>query len=688
MFLGEDRQEVRTLSGVGPVLESVFARLGIRKLSDLISHFPKDYQDRRSADPLSSALKKERINVKVSITRKEWIGRGRARTLRVQISDPSGSAFLLCFGRPYLAKVLITGKYFWVSGKFHLRNSEIVSSNFEIEEYQEEAANFGKIIPLYPLTENLTAASLRRIMKQALALITEDLENELPTELSRRYNFPDKAEIIEWIHFPESFEQLRAAKEALIYEDFFFQQLILLKRSRKRRDSVKSRRRIDGELKKRLLQRLPFVLTRGQEKALKEIEENIFAPHASARLLQGDVGCGKTLVAFLASLSVIEAGEQVAFMAPTELLARQHAENAANLVGPLGIRVAFISGSLSQKQRRALLESLSKGGIDLLIGTQALFSDNVQFKKLGLAIIDEQHRFGVRQRGAILSKGESADLLLMTATPIPRSLTLTLFGDLELSEIKEKPEGRLPVITHLTRQGNEQKVYTRVLQEIEKGGQAYFVYPLIEESEKLQLKNAEAMYRHLKERVFPGLRLALVHSRIAEEIKQHIMEDFAAGRIDILVATSVLEVGVDVPNAICMVVEHAERFGLATLHQLRGRVGRGSEQAYAFLIYSRRLTEEGIKRLKVIMTTDDGFQIAEEDLNIRGAGEFLGVRQSGFFKPGISDPIRDIEICRRARQDAMEIINDDPEVALRKNSKLNRVLAGMVDHIDLLLAGG
>jgi len=673
---------------VGPVLDSALARLGIRNLGDLISHFPKDYQDRRSADPLSSALRKERINVIVSILRREWIGRGRSRILKVQISDSSGSASLICFGRPFLARVLITGKYFWVSGRFHLRNSEIVSSNFEIEEYQEEAANFGKIIPLYPLTENLTAAFLRRIMKQALALITKDLENELPAELSSRYNFPDKAEIIEWIHFPESFDQLRAAKEALIYEDFFFQQLILLKQRCKRRDSVKSRRKIHGELKKRLLLRLPFVLTRAQEKALKEIEEDLFAPHTSARLLQGDVGCGKTLVAFLASLSVIEGGEQVAFMAPTELLARQHAENAANLLGPLGIRVAFISGSLSQKQRGTLLESLSKGGIDLLIGTQALFSDDVQFKKLGLAIIDEQHRFGVRQRGAMLSKGQSTDLLLMTATPIPRSLTLTLFGDLELSEIREKPEGRLPIITHLTRQGNEQQVYRRVLREIEKGGQAYFVYPLIEESEKLQLKNAEEMYRHLKKSIFPGLRLALVHSRIAEEVKQNIMENFATGRIDILVATSVLEVGVDVPNAVCMVVEHAERFGLATLHQLRGRVGRGSEQAYAFLIYSRRLTEEGIKRLKVIMTTDDGFRIAEEDLNIRGAGEFLGVRQSGFLKPGISDPVRDIEICRRARQDAMEIINDDPEASLRKNSKLKRVLAGMADHIDFLLAGG
>ncbi|MBA7482090.1 ATP-dependent DNA helicase RecG [subsurface metagenome] len=688
MFLGEDRQEVRTLNGVGPVLERALARRGIKNLSDLISYFPKDYQDRRSVDPLSSALKKERINVKISITHKEWIGRGRARTLRVKISDPSGSAFLICFGRPYLAKALITGKNFWVSGKFYLRNGERVSSNFEIEEYQEEATNFGKIIPIYPLTENLTTAFLRRIIKQALALITKDLENELPTELSRRYNFPDKAEIIEWIHFPESFEQLRAAKESLIYEDFFFQQLILLKRSRKRRDSVKSRRSIDGELKKRLLQRLPFVLTRGQEKVLAEIEEDLFAPHTSARLLQGDVGCGKTLVAFLVSLSVIEAGEQVAFMAPTELLARQHAENAGNLVAPLGIRVAFISGSLSQKQRGALLESLNKGDIDLLIGTQALFSDDVQFKKLGLVIIDEQHRFGVRQRGAMLGKGGSTDLLLMTATPIPRSLTLTLFGDLELSEIKEKPGGRLPVITHLTRQGNEHQVYRRVLQEIEKGGQAYFVYPLIEESEKLQLKNAEEMYRHLKKRIFPGLRLALLHSRIAEDAKQHIMEDFAAGRIDILVATSVLEVGVDVPNAICMVIEHAERFGLATLHQLRGRVGRGSGQAYAFLIYSRRLTEEGIKRLKVIMSTDDGFQIAEEDLNIRGAGEFMGVKQSGFLKPGISDPVRDIEICRRARQDAMEIINDDPMVVLRKNSKLKRLLAGKADHIDLLLAGG
>jgi ATP-dependent DNA helicase RecG len=347
-------------------------------------------------------------------------------------------------------------------------------------------------------------------------------------------------------------------------------------------------------------------------------------------------------------------------LVPTELLARQHGDNAASLLEPLGVQVAFLSGSVQGVQRRFLLESLQTGEIDLLIGTHALFSEEVSYKKLGFVIVDEQQRFGVAQRQSLLAKGQGADLLLMSATPIPRTLALSAFGDLEVSEIRSLPRGRKTVMTHLARQGNAAKVYARVRQEVAKGGQAYFVYPLIGESETLDLKDAQNMYEVLKREVFPDLRLALIHSRIPEDQKINIMSDFAAGRIHILVATSVLEVGVDVAEASCIVIEHAERFGLSNLHQLRGRVGRGTRQSYAFLIYSDNLTEAGIARLKAIKTCSDGFEIAGQDLKIRGPGEFLGQRQSGFLRFTLADLIYDWQMFLLARQDAHEILARDP----------------------------
>jgi len=407
-----------------------------------------------------------------------------------------------------------------------------------------------------------------------------------------------------------------------------------------------------------------------------------------SRMLQGDVGCGKTLVAIICGLAVIEAGEQVVFMAPTELLARQHAENIARLIEPLGMRVAFLSGNIVQEQRKYLLQALVRQEIHMLIGTHALFSQDVNYKHLGLVIIDEQHRFGVLQRKALVEKGFNPDILFMTATPIPRSLALTAFGDLKATLIKTMPLGRKAVITHLTRQGNEHKVYQRVKKEILKGRQAYFVYPLIEESEKIILKDAESMYQNLKKNIFPDFKLALIHSRIAEEDKKYIMDDFNHGKIDILVATSVVEVGVDVANATCMVIEHAERFGLSALHQLRGRVGRGEQQSYAFLIYAHSLTKDGIKRLKIMMQTTDGFKISEEDLRIRGPGALLGIDQSGFFKMNIADLTMDIELLLKARNDVQDIMEKDPGLLTSEHCLIREVLTRIPPFKEDILDSG
>jgi len=553
-----------------------------------------------------------------------------------------------------------------VYGAFRPQRGQLQASSFEVEESEgpEAASSFGRILPVYPLTEGLQQRQLRQLVARALSLPALGSEEELPRELLQRRGLPGRGEALRGLHFPDSWEELERARRRLVYEEYLNEQLEL-GRSRRRRLALRRRREPSrGRLEKALLARLPFALTPDQGRVLAEIEADLAAPTPSARLLQGEVGSGKTLVALLAALGVIESGEQVAYLAPTELLARQQAETAARLLEPLGVSVALLSGSVPGPAREQLLGNLAGGAIQMLVGTHAVFSEDVRYRRLGLVVVDEQHRFGVRQRQALMDKGEHPDLLLMSATPIPRTLALTAFGDLEISEIRQLPPGRKAVITHLTRQGNEARVYERVRQEVAAGGQAYFVYPLIEESEVLRLKNAEGMYQTLRSKVFPDLRLALIHSRLPEEDKSAAMSAFAAGAVDVLVATSVMEVGVDVPAATCLVVEHAERFGLSTLHQLRGRVGRGQRQSYAFLVYSRDLTESGIRRLKAIMSTTDGFRLAEEDLRIRGPGELLGLRQAGYLRSGLADPQRDWETLLEARADAADILEEDPDEAM------------------------
>jgi len=443
-------------------------------------------------------------------------------------------------------------------------------------------------------------------------------------------------------------------------------------------------------LQQRLLERLPFPLTAGQKAAALEINRDMDSHFPMARLLQGDVGSGKTLVSFLAGLKAVEGGGQVALLAPTELLARQHAETAARLLEPLGLRIAFLSGSLKAPTRSRLLKALAAGEIDLVAGTHALFSEDVAYRQLSLAVVDEQHRFGVLQRQAIMAKGQvpetpaesgrmdgrafPPDLLMMSATPIPRSLALTVFGDLDVSVIRDMPPGRKAVRTHLARESNAKKVYDFVRQELSKGHQAYFVYPLIEGGDESDLKDAVSMSQRLAKEVFPSFPLALLHSKVDEEKKRRIMDDFRRGDIKILAATSVVEVGVDVPNASCMVIEHAERFGLSALHQLRGRVGRGDAQSYCFLVYADNYTEDAKTRLIVMLENTDGFVIAEEDLKLRGPGQIAGLEQSGYLKLGIADPVRDAAELARARVDAFAMLEADPGLELPENRRVAELL--------------
>jgi ATP-dependent DNA helicase RecG len=536
------------------------------------------------------------------------------------------------------------------------------------------------------LTAGLTQGLLRKLIRQAVSRYASALEDELPESVIIRDGLFHKADAVRAIHFPASQEELDRAKKTLIYEELFYLEMMVAQRSLQR----KSNRSGNGEtpqnkkedfspLQKSLLERLPFSLTPGQNSAVSEINRDMNSLFPMARLLQGDVGSGKTLVSFLAALKAVEAGGQAALMAPTELLARQHAESAAKLLEPLDIRIAFLTGNLKASGRAQLLKALSSGEIDMIAGTHALFSRDVEYRNLRLVTVDEQHRFGVLQRQAIMAKGSFPDLLMMSATPIPRSLALTVFGDLDVSVITDLPPGRKTIKTHLAKESNEGKVYDFVRRELAAGRQAYFVYPLIEGGDEAaympnELKDAVSMAERLAKEVFLDFPLALLHSKVDDEDKRKAMEAFRRGEIKILAATSVVEVGVDVPNATCMVIEHAERFGLSALHQLRGRVGRGEDQSYCFLVYSDGLNEDGKKRLMVMLENSSGFVIAEEDLKLRGPGQIAGIEQSGYLKLIIADPVRDTEALARARSDAFEILESDPALEQDQYKRIADVL--------------
>jgi len=699
MYLRELVDPVETLKGIGPRNAGLLAQAGIRSVADLLLYLPRDYEDRSVLHTLAEALTLPRASCVVKVIAHDSVGWGRRRTLKVYVEDKTARAALVCFNRNFLERVLAPGKTFLLTGVFRYRFQEIQSTSFDAEPYDPASpAASARILPVYPLTEGLMQPVIRRSVRAALGTASPRIDEELPRGLRERYCFPRLSEALHEAHFPSDREALEAARTALIYWELFYLQLAVKRRSLKRRvETRKARPPIRRELRRQLIARLPFRLTADQESVLSEIEGDLFSDRPMARLIQGDVGCGKTLVALISALAVLEAGQQVALMAPTELLARQHGDNAARLLEPVGVSVALLTGSVRSEQRAQLLAALARREVQLVVGTHALFSEDVSYGALGLVIVDEQHRFGVEQRLALVAKGAGADLLLMTATPIPRTLALTAFGDLDISTIRMMPAGRKPVITHLAREGNEDKVYGRVRRELEAGRQAYFVYPLIEESEKLDLKHAEGMYDVLRTQVFPERKLALIHSRVSEEEKRGCMEQFTRGEIDVLVATSVVEVGVDVANATCMVVEHAERFGLSALHQLRGRVGRGHLQSYAFLVYGEALTEEGIARLKTMKETTDGFRIAEEDLRIRGPGELLGVRQSGYLRLAIADLVRDADVLLRARDDVSALLDADPGLLSEENRPVREVLAraahlraplGAFGYRDEVLDGG
>lgn len=712
MKLKDIKTPISSIHGIGPQQEKFLAKLNIFTVSDLLSFYPKSYDDRTEKISISDFEKHKKVHAICAVQAHQWFGYGKMKTLKLIINDGTGSASLICFNRNFYEKSLPVGSIICVTGTFEVKFGQIQSTSFEITKLSDSAplSDFkntplpdSAVIPVYKLTEGLTQKNIRKAVSNAIFQYAKLLENELPEEIIIKRHLLQKKDAIKAIHNPISLKNAEDARYSLIFEELFNFQSVILERTFKHKGFIpqlsidyssdssennKIKNNFDlnefennlSPLQKKLIERLPFKLTedqmfaifqmnneidRGYKERSKILSDNIILkqPFTMSRLLQGDVGSGKTLVSFFVALRVINWKGQCALMAPTEILAKQHAENAANLLSPLGIKIAYLTGNVKQKGRNMLLSELKNGNIDFIIGTHALFSKQIIYNDLQLAIIDEQHRFGVVQRESIIAKGRTVSdkninlephLLMMSATPIPQSLALTVFGDLDISVIKSMPEGRLPVKTHLIKEENEWKAFEAVRSELKRGHQAYFVYPAIDSEDfNTELKSAEIEFQKLKNEIFSEFKCGLIHSKLPQEEQEETLKKFSNNQIQVLLATTVIEVGLDVPSATCIVIEQADRFGLAQLHQLRGRVGRGKLQSYCFLIYSDKITKTGIERMKILYETTDGFIIANNDLKLRGPGEITGTVQAGLLSLGLSDIVRDKEILLKAREDAI-----------------------------------
>lgn len=639
---------VTDIPGIGSGKAALLSRLGIFSVRDLLLFYPRTYKDTVHFFTFAEIARfgHPAAGVAEVCAHEKTMTRNGILNKIIACDETGTPCEFPLFNRGFLLPSFPVGKKFYFYSGITAAEGRFRGQLNDFETYSENPAFFRQWQPVYPLTAGLSQAFLIKIIRTALDRSKDLLDFRLPERWQAPFPLLSYADALRSVHFPKSETEIHEARRTLGYFELY-RFAAAAKEHRLHRIAVKRRYRIcesASPLQQKIINALPFSLTAGQRSALEEINRDLNRPTVMERLLQGDVGCGKTLVAFLAAAAVIERGQQCALMVPTELLARQHAEKAFTLFSPLGKTVAFYTGSLKKEWRQNVLRPLKKRKIDLIIGTHALFSQDVAFADLGLVIIDEQHKFGVIQRASLFAKGEQPDILMMSATPIPGTLARIVYSSLEVSTIADLPQGRLPVKTHLARTGNEQKVYNFVHRELTAGHQAYFVYPLIEENGRSDLKDSLRMAEALQTQVFPDFRVALLHSRLSEEQKLSIMERFSAREIDILVATTVVEVGIDNPNATVMVIENAQRFGLATLHQLRGRIGRSNLPSYCFLVYDENaLTEESKSRLKILTESVNGFDIAGEDLKLRGPGDIFGERQSGILKFKIADPIAEKE---------------------------------------------
>jgi len=659
---------VQFIPGVGPVRAKKLGKLGIVTVEDLLWHVPRSHVDRSTITPVAELIDGDVYTSRVEVRKaRSYQTHRKMRIFEVEIADDSGMARAIWFNQPYLSQSIKAGVVVLLHGKVgRYRNGQLQfqSPEYEVTTETNAPLHGGRVVALYPLTAGVTQKQMRHWVQAALEAVGDELEDPLPLQLRTERKLNGLRLSFEQVHFPDSLQSIEEGRRRLAFEEFFALQIAL--------GWVKSRRREagevmalpgDGELETPFRAALPFTLTAGQEKALAEIRADLATTRPMSRLLQGDVGSGKTVVAALAAMTAIESGAQVAYMAPTEILALQQAESFRRWLTPLGRRAQILIGRTSAAERKTILGQVGTGSIDVLVGTHALLEDTVHFRQLGLVIVDEQHRFGVLQRGRLLEKGTVPHCLVMSATPIPRTLNQTLHGDLDLSLMTEMPPGRIPPESRMVPPKKREDLYRFTADLLREGERAFFIYPLVEESEQVDLKDATNMAAELSRHpAFEGIRIGLLHGRMRGEEKADAIARLRDGTTPCLVTTTVVEVGVDVPEATVMVVEHPERFGLSQLHQLRGRVGRGGGTSYFFMLARGNLSPESYERLQVMVRESNGFRVAEEDLRLRGPGDLLGTEQSGLPSFRVGDLIRDPAILEESVRAAAEILRSDPEL--------------------------
>lgn len=691
-------KDIQYLKGVGPARAKLFNKLGIYTVEDLINYIPFRYEDRGNLKPIKELLQSwftlqdytsfKTVQGKIVSSRVIITPRQGRKIFEAVVGDGSGYITAKWFNQAYLKDVLKKDRDIVLSGYLKRDNysSELYMDGPEyeiidsIDAGEDELIHTGRIVPIYRVTNGLSQKVLRNIIKSALE--TYKLPEILPEDIIKKYHLPFSNVAINQIHFPSKgmdIDKLNRGEtvphKRIVFEEFLLLEVgLAMKKSAVTKESGIAFN-VDCGLVDKLFSILPFKLTNSQDRVVNEIKTDMANPHPMNRLLQGDVGCGKTVVALMSMLVAVDNGYQTAMLVPTEVLAEQHYRSISVYLSQLGIAPAsaVLKSGMKAKEKKDILQRVFAGEIKILIGTHALLEEGVTFNRLGLAVIDEQHKFGVLQRAGLKSKGYNPDVLIMTATPIPRTLAMSVYGDLDVSVIDELPPGRTPVITQWL-YGNSRKDAFYIMQaELKKGRQAYVVYPLVEESEKVDLKSAVEMAERLQ-KSFPDYKTGLLHGRMKSAEKEEVMAAFKRNDIHILVSTTVIEVGVDVPNSTVMVIEHAERFGLSQLHQLRGRVGRGSNKSYCLLLTDGFVTDDGRKRLGIMEKTNNGFEIAEEDLSIRGPGELFGTRQAGIPELRVGNIIRDVKILEAARKDAFEIISKDPLLNLPEHRLLRHAM--------------